>query len=144
MGNPAEQLSALAHHVALGGGGHLPPVGRPPKRIPDVLDVEECEGMARHAAKRQESTPFGRRIAHRDEALVLFLWGTGCRVSEACTPILADVDGLHSDGGCTVKVIDQRILVNMLWINVMEFLVMIQKNCVEHSVNQPQLVSCLL
>jgi len=98
---PSMRLSALGHQIACQLGGDLPPQGPPPVRLPKVLSVEQCEALVKAA---WQNTPHGTkqqdRQAHRDRALVLWLWGTGCRVSEMCCATVGDYDPI--EGTCKV------------------------------------------
>ena len=71
-------------------GPREPPQGARPPVLPKVLSADEVLELARAAA-------VGRN-ARRDRALILFLWGTGARVSEATTALcgaLRDDRGPH-------------------------------------------------
>ena len=65
--------------AAGGGDQRLPPSGSPPKRLPRVLSQQEIEAMLKVAGTR-------------DRAIILTLWGTGCRVSELCEMHRGDLD----------------------------------------------------
>jgi integrase/recombinase XerD len=60
-------------------GGRLPPDGPPPKKLPRVLSFQEIEALLKVADPR-------------DSAIVLTLWGSGCRVSELAAMRRGDLD----------------------------------------------------
>ena len=67
------------------GSGGLPPSGPPPRKLPRVLTCREIEALL-------VMTAHDREHHYRDRAIILTLWGTGCRVSELCAMRRRDLD----------------------------------------------------
>ena len=89
---PNVRLSALGHQIACQLGGDLPPQGPPPRRLPKVLTVRQCEALVRAAAPIQYGTHRQCLSSLRDRAIILWLWGTGCRVAELVGATVGDWD----------------------------------------------------
>ena len=98
---PDIRLSALGHQIACQLGGDLPPQGPPPRRLPKVLTVRQCEALVRAAVPIRHGTHRQCLASLRDKAIILWLWGTGCRVSELTAATVGDWDPMEA----TCKVI---------------------------------------